>query len=230
MIFFKRCGLVVAAITLSINGWATELNTDEQKLGYIIGMDIGKSLRDQDTAVDIDSLLEAISATYKGEPLAMTADEAEVIRQAYIQKRQADQHAQADAAGAANLAAGQKFLTENKAKDGVRTTESGLQYKIVTQGDGAMPVATDTVKVHYRGTLLDGTEFDSSYSRNEPISFGLNRVIAGWSEGLQLMNIGSKYMFYVAPGLAYGVEGGGPIPPNSTLIFEVELLDIENKQ
>ena len=121
MIFFKRCGLVVAAITLSINGWATELNTDEQKLGYIIGMDIGKSLRDQDTAVDIDSLLEAISATYKGEPLAMTADEAEVIRQAYIQKRQADQHAQADAAGAANLAAGQKFLTENKAKDGVRT-------------------------------------------------------------------------------------------------------------
>ena len=93
-------------------------------------------------------------------------------------------------------------------------------------GDGAKPVATDTVKVHYRGTLLDGTEFDSSYARNEPISFGLNRVIAGWTEGVQLMPVGSKFMFYIAPDLAYGAGGGGPIPPNSTLVFEVELLDI----
>ena len=96
-------------------------------------------------------------------------------------------------------------------------------------GDGAKPVATDTVKVHYRGTLLDGTEFDSSYARNEPISFGLNRVISGWTEGVALMPIGSKFMFFIPPELAYGEGGGGPIPPNSTLIFEVELLDIETE-
>ena len=223
----KRCGLILAAITFSINAWATELNTDEQKLGYIIGMDIGKSLREQGTAVDLDSLIDAISATYKGEDLAMTAEEAAAIRQEYVQKRQAEQQAESAAAGADNLAEGQKFLAENKGKEGVQTTASGLQYKVLTMGDGAKPVATDTVKVHYSGKLLDGTEFDSSYARNEPISFALNRVIPGWTEGVQLMPIGSKFEFYIAPELAYGEGGGGPIPPNSTLVFEVELLDIE---
>jgi len=228
MNFYKRCGFILAALLLTMNTWATELNTDEQKLGYIIGMDIGKSLRDQGTAVDLDSLVDAISATYKGEELAMTTEEAATIRQEYVEKMKAAQHAESTAAGQDNLAEGQKFLAENKSKEGVQTTASGLQYKVVTMGDGAKPAATDTVKVHYRGTLLDGTEFDSSYARNEPISFALNRVIAGWTEGVQLMPIGSKFMFFIAPELAYGAGGGGPIPPNSTLIFEVELLDIEN--
>ena len=228
MNFLKRCGLVLAAVTLSLNAWATELNTDEQKLGYIIGMDIGKSLREQGTAVDLDTLMDAISATYKGEDLAMTAEEAAAIRQEYVQKRQAAQQAESTAAGASNLAEGQKFLADNKGKEGVQTTASGLQYKVLTMGDGAKPVATDTVKVHYSGKLLDGTEFDSSYARNEPISFALNRVIPGWTEGVQLMPIGSKFVFYIAPELGYGEGGGGPIPPNSTLVFEVELLDIEN--
>jgi len=223
----KRCGLVLAAITFSINTWATELNTDEQKLGYIIGMDIGKSLREQGTTVDLDALIDAISATYKGEDLAMTAEEAAAIRQEYVQKMQAAQQAESTAAGASNLAEGQKFLADNKGKEGVQTTASGLQYKVLTMGDGAKPVATDTVKVHYSGKLLDGTEFDSSYARNEPISFALNRVIPGWTEGVQLMPIGSKFVFYIAPELGYGEGGGGPIPPNSTLVFEVELLDIE---
>ena len=223
----KRCGLVLAAITFSINTWATELNTDEQKLGYIIGMDIGKSLREKGTAVDLDALIDAISATYKGEDLAMTAEEAAAIRQEYVQKMQAAQQAESTAAGASNLAEGQKFLAENKGKEGVQTTASGLQYKVLTMGDGAKPAATDTVKVHYSGKLLDGTEFDSSYARNEPISFALNRVIPGWTEGVQLMPIGSKFVFYIAPELGYGEGGGGPIPPNSTLVFEVELLDIE---
>ena len=227
MNLLKRCGLVLVAITFSINTWATELNTDEQKLGYIIGMDIGKSLREQGTAVDLDALIDAISATYKGEDLAMTAEEAAAIRQEYVQKRQAAQQAESTAAGASNLAEGQKFLAENKGKEGVQTTASGLQYKVLTMGDGAKPVATDTVKVHYSGKLLDGTEFDSSYARNEPISFALNRVIPGWTEGVQLMPIGSKFVFYIAPELGYGEGGGGPIPPNSTLVFEVELLDIE---
>ena len=230
MNFLKRCGLVLATVTLSLNAWATELNTDEQKLGYIIGMDIGKSLRDQSADVDLDTLVEAIRATFNGEELALTDEEAATIRQAYVQKRQSEQQAESAVAGQANLAEGQKFLAENKTKEGVQTTESGLQYKVLTMGDGAKPAATDTVKVHYRGTLLDGTEFDSSYARNEPISFALNRVIAGWTEGVQLMPIGSKFMFYIAPELAYGEGGGGPIPPNSTLIFEVELLDIENQE
>ena len=224
------CGLILAAVTFSMNTWATELKTDEQKLGYIIGMDIGKSLREQGTDVDLDSLIDAVRATFKGEDLAMTAEEAAAIRQEYVQKRQAAQQAESAAAGQNNLAIGQKFLAENKVKEGVQTTESGLQYKALTMGEGAKPAATDTVKVHYRGTLLDGTEFDSSYARNEPISFALNRVIAGWTEGVQLMPIGSKFEFYIAPELAYGEGGGGPIPPNSTLVFEVELLDIESQE
>lgn len=230
MNFFKHWGLVLTAAIFSLNAWATELNTDEQKLGYIIGMDIGKSLREQGTGVDLDALVDAIRATYNGEDLAMTTEEAAAIRMEYVQKRQDEQKAASAAAGQANLAEGQKFLAENKLKEGVKTTDSGLQYKVVTMGDGAKPAATDTVKVHYRGTLLDGTEFDSSYARNEPISFALNRVIAGWTEGVQLMPIGSKFMFYIAPDLAYGEGGGGPIPPNSTLVFEVELLDIETSE
>jgi len=229
MKFLTRCGLILAVVTFSMNTWATELNTDEQKLGYIIGMDIGKSLREQGTEVDLDSLIEAIRSTYKGEELAMTTEEAAAVRQAYVTKKQAEQQQATAVAGESNLAEGQKFLAENKVKEGVQTTASGLQYKVVTMGDGAKPVATDTVKVHYRGTLLDGTEFDSSYARNEPISFGLNRVIAGWTEGVALMPIGSKFMFFIPPELAYGAGGGGPIPPNSTLIFEVELLDIETE-
>jgi FKBP-type peptidyl-prolyl cis-trans isomerase len=223
----KRCGLILAAITISINTWAADLKTDEQKLGYIIGMDIGKSLSEQGTEVDLDSLIDAIRSTYTGEELKLTDEEAAAIRKEYVEKRQAEQQVEATAAGQGNLVEGQKFLAENKVKEGVQTTASGLQYKVVTMGDGAKPAAEDTVKVHYRGTLLDGTEFDSSYARNEPISFGLNRVIPGWTEGVQLMPIGSKFIFYIGPELAYGEGGGGPIPPNSTLVFEVELLEIE---
>jgi FKBP-type peptidyl-prolyl cis-trans isomerase FkpA len=222
-----RCGLVLAAMTLTINTWATELNTDKQKLGYIIGMDIGKSLREQGTDVDLDTLIDAVRATYKGEELALSEEEAASIRQEYIEKMKAEKEAESAAAGQGNVVEGQKFLAENKGKEGVQTTASGLQYKVITMGDGAKPSAESTVKVHYRGTLLDGTEFDSSYARNQPISFALNRVIPGWTEGVQLMPVGSKFEFYIAPELAYGDSGGGPIPPSSTLVFEVELLDIE---
>ena len=227
MNLLNRCALVLMAAIFSLNAWATELETEKQKLGYIIGMDIGKSLREQGADVDLDSLITAVRATFNNEELAMTTEEAAAVRQAYIQRRQAEQQTEVSAAGAANLVKGQKFLAENKVKEGVQTTESGLQYKVMTMGEGAKPTATQTVKVHYRGTLLDGTEFDSSYARDEPISFALNRVIAGWTEGVQLMPVGSKFMFYIAPELAYGEGGGGPIPPNSTLVFEVELLDIE---
>ena len=230
MNFLTRCGLVFIVASLTFNAWAAELETEQQKLGYIIGMDIGNSLREQGTDIDLEALVDALSTTFKGEEALLTAEEAAGIRQAYIQKRQAEQQAETAAAAGANAAEGQKFLAENKTKEGVQVTESGLQYKVLTMGDGAKPSAEDTVKVHYRGTLLDGTEFDSSYARNEPISFALNRVIAGWTEGVQLMPVGSKFMFYIAPELGYGEAGGGPIPPNSTLIFEVELLEIESQE
>ena len=228
MNFLTRCGLLLVVTAISINTWASDLDTEAKKLGYIIGMDIGKSLKEQGAEVDIDTLLEAVRATYDGKDLAMTEEEASAVRQEYVERRQAEQQAEVSAAGAKNAAEGAAFLAANKSKDGVKTTESGLQYKVVTMGKGAKPAATDTVKVHYRGTLLDGTEFDSSYSRNEPITFALNRVIPGWTEGVQLMPIGSKFTFYIPSELAYGETGGGPIPPNSTLQFEVELLDIEN--
>jgi len=125
--------------------------------------------------------------------------------------------------------AGAEFLADNASKEGVKTTPSGLQYKVVTEGTGKSPAATDLVKVHYRGTLLDGTEFDSSYKRNSPAEFPLNRVIPGWTEGVQLMKEGGKSIFYIPSNLAYGERGtpGGPIGPNQTLIFEIELLEVK---
>jgi FKBP-type peptidyl-prolyl cis-trans isomerase len=129
---------------------------------------------------------------------------------------------------AANMAAGEKFLAENKTKEGVKTTSSGLQYKVLKEGDGPSPKETDVVETHYRGTLINGTEFDSSYKRNEPTSFPVNRVIPGWTEGLQLMKVGAKYQFFIPSGLAYGERGAGQdIGPGETLIFEVELLGIK---
>tara|TARA_Y100000766_G_C18893273_1_gene599627 strand:- start:1818 stop:2333 length:516 start_codon:yes stop_codon:yes gene_type:complete len=129
-----------------------------------------------------------------------------------------------------NKTSGAKYLEENKAKEGVKVTESGLQYKVLKEGEGAQPKESDTVKVHYKGTLIDGTEFDSSYSRNEPAEFGVGQVIRGWVEGLQLMKVGSKYQFFIPSDLAYGPQGRPSIPPNSVLIFEVELLDIVKEE
>ena len=126
-----------------------------------------------------------------------------------------------------SIAAGKKFLEENKLKEGVITTESGLQYEVIKMGKGAKPTATDKVKVHYHGTLTDGTVFDSSVDRGEPITFALNQVIPGWTEGVQLMPVGSKFRFYIPQELGYGARQAGSIPPYSTLIFEVELLGIE---
>jgi FKBP-type peptidyl-prolyl cis-trans isomerase FkpA/FKBP-type peptidyl-prolyl cis-trans isomerase FklB len=224
---FLRRGLLLAVALTAGSAMAAELDTDAQKLGYLIGMDIGKSLRNEQTDVDIDALLEAIRVTFEGGTPAMTDEEAQAVREEFIAKRRAAAEAESKEIADKNKADGDAFLAENAGKDGVVTTESGLQYKVITMGDGPKPAATDTVEVHYRGTLLDGTEFDSSYSRNQPISFALNRVIAGWTEGVQLMPVGSKFMFYIKPELGYGAGGGGPIPPNSTLTFEVELLDIK---
>jgi FKBP-type peptidyl-prolyl cis-trans isomerase len=224
---FFSGGTLVAAVLVAGSALAAELETDAQKLGYIIGMDIGKSLKQQGTEIDLDSLFEAIQATYRDEPLAMTPEQAASIREEFIAERRAEAEAERSSQAAANAAAGDKFLLENRNVEGVKVTDSGLQYKVIEMGDGAKPAATDTVTVHYRGTLLSGEEFDSSYSRNQPMTFQLDQVIPGWTEGVQLMPVGSKFMFYIPPNLAYGPNGGGPIGPNATLVFEVELLGIE---
>jgi len=224
---FLSGGVLIAAVLAAGAVPAAELETDAQKLGYIIGMDIGKSLKQQGTDIDLDSLFEAVRATYDGTPLAMTPEQATAIREEFIAQRRAEAEAERSSQAAANAAAGDKFLLENRNKEGVQVTDSGLQYKVITMGEGTRPAATDTVTVHYRGTLLNGEEFDSSYSRNQPMTFQLDQVIPGWTEGLQLMPVGSKFMFWIPPGLAYGPSGGGPIGPNATLTFEVELLGIE---
>ncbi len=224
-IFIK--GALLSFALVSTVAVAAELETEAQKLGYIIGMDIGASLKQQGTDVDIDALLEAVKATYNGEPLAMTPEEAASIRETFIAARRAEAEEQRSNMAAINAEEGDKFLLENRNNEGVQVTDSGLQYKVVVMGDGAKPAASDKVTVHYRGTLLNGEEFDSSYSRNQPTSFKLDQVIPGWTEGVQLMPVGSKFMFYIPPNLAYGANGGGPIGPNSTLIFEVELLSID---
>lgn len=224
-IFIK--GALLSFALVSAVAVAAELETEAQKLGYIIGMDIGASLKQQGTDVDIDALLEAVKATYNGEPLAMTPEEAASIRETFIAARRAEAEEQRSNMAAINAEEGDKFLLENRNNEGVQVTDSGLQYKVVVMGDGAKPAASDKVTVHYRGTLLNGEEFDSSYSRNQPTSFKLDQVIPGWTEGVQLMPVGSKFMFYIPPNLAYGANGGGPIGPNSTLIFEVELLSID---
>ena len=224
-IFVK--GALLSAALVSSAAMATELETESQKLGYIIGMDIGASLKQQGTDVDIDALLDAVRATYNGEPLAMTPEEAASVRETFIAARRAEAEQQRASMASVNAEEGDKFLLENRTKEGVQVTDSGLQYKVVAMGDGAKPTASDKVTVHYRGSLLNGEEFDSSYSRNQPTSFQLDQVIPGWTEGVQMMPVGSKFMFYIPPNLAYGPNGGGPIGPNATLIFEVELLSID---
>ncbi|MFN2333910.1 MAG: FKBP-type peptidyl-prolyl cis-trans isomerase [Wenzhouxiangellaceae bacterium] len=205
----------------------TELETPEDRLSYTIGMDIGQSLSTQDMPLDIEILLQALRTSYLGEETLLTQEEALAERETFIEQRQAQLEQERLADAKINLEEGQAFLAANADKDGVQVTESGLQYRVIEQGEGPSPSATDRVTVHYRGTLINGVEFDSSYARSEPATFGLGQVIPGWTEGLQLMNEGAKYEFFIPSDLAYGEQGRpGPIGPNSTLIFEVELLDI----
>jgi FKBP-type peptidyl-prolyl cis-trans isomerase FkpA/FKBP-type peptidyl-prolyl cis-trans isomerase FklB len=207
------------------------LDSEKAKFSYAIGMDVGKRLQDFGSNIETDVLLAALKDSLEGKESRVPAQEAAEIIQAFLKKQGEDKAAEQKIAGEQNKAEGLKFLAENGKKDGVTTTASGLQYEVLKQGDGARPKATDKVKVHYRGTLLDGTEFDSSYKRGQPISFPLNGVIPGWTEGVQLMNVGSTFKFVIPSELAYGDRGAGPqIGPGNTLIFEVELLGIETEE
>ena len=218
------------ALSLSTAAWAqtTVLETDQDRLSYTIGMDIGQSLTGQDMELNIDILMEALRASYLGEETLLTQEEALAEREAFIQRRQQALEAQRSRDAEVNAAEGAAFLAANAEKEGIQVTDSGLQYRVIEEGDGDMPEATDRVTVHYKGTLINGVEFDSSYSRGEPATFALNQVIPGWTEGLQLMREGSRYEFFIPSELAYGEQGRpGPIGPNSALVFEVELIEIQ---
>lgn len=205
------------------------LENPDDRISYTIGMDIGQSLAEQDIPINIDLLIEGLRASYAGEETRMTQEEALAERDAFMQRRQAEMMQRQQQEAQVNLEEGRAFLAENRNNPGVQETASGLQYRVVQEGTGASPSATDRVTVHYRGTLISGVEFDSSFARNQPATFGLNQVIPGWTEGLQLMREGAVFEFFIPADLAYGDQGRpGPIGPNSTLIFEVELIEVHS--
>ncbi len=197
------------------------------KYGYALGSDVGRNFKKQGFDIDVNAFLAGFKAAQNGSTL-LSDEEITTALQEFQTEMITKMVEQRSKKAAENKEAGEKFLAENKTKEGVKTTESGLQYIVEKEGEGENPAAEDTVEVHYRGTLLDGTEFDSSYKREEPAKFPLNRVIKGWTEGVQLMKKGAKYKFFIPSELAYGEAGAGEtIPPNATLIFEVELLSFE---
>lgn len=203
---------------------STGLKTEKEQASYMVGMTIGKSLEPIKEEVDINTLMKAVKTTMEGGKPLLTDEQAQQVAQALDQRLQARKVAEAEA----SAKAGETFLATNAKKPGVKTTASGLQYQVLTEGKGAKPTASDMVRVHYKGELLDGKVFDSSYDRGEPAVFSLQQVAPGWAEGVQLMSVGSKYKLWIPSKLGYGEQGtpGGPIPPNATLVFEVELLDI----
>jgi FKBP-type peptidyl-prolyl cis-trans isomerase FkpA/FKBP-type peptidyl-prolyl cis-trans isomerase FklB len=204
------------------------LPTEKDQASYMIGMAMAKQLEPAKDDVDVDVIAKAIKASLAGQKLLLTDQQAAEIAQSFGQKMQAKQIAKMAEEAKKNIAAGDAFLAQNAKKPGVQTTASGLQYQVLTEGKGAKPQPTDMVRVNYKGMLLDGKTFDSSYDRGEPATFPLNQVVPGWQEGIALMPVGSKYKFWIPSKLGYGDKGtpGGPIPPNATLVFEVELLDI----
>jgi FKBP-type peptidyl-prolyl cis-trans isomerase FkpA len=208
------------------------LDTDEAKQSYSLGVSVGRYLDSTldeyskmglslDSALILRGVQDAVA-----DKTSLTDEEVQTMMAALEEQFREKQTAIADAEAAQAIVAGEAYLAENAKKEGVKMTESGLQYEVLQAAEGAKPAATDTVKVHYTGTLVDGTKFDSSVDRGEPAQFPLNRVIPGWTEGVQLMNVGSKYKFTIPANLAYGERDMGVIKPNSVLVFEVELLEI----
>ena len=213
-----------------------DLQTQDQKISYLLGMDNGKNIQTIGIEIDTAAFQQGFNdGLTNAEPQLSEEQIAEAIKAfetVMTDKRDEMQQAEQQASqmqGDANLDEGTAFLAENGAKEGVTTTESGLQYKVLVAGSGAVPSVDSTVEVHYAGRLLDGTEFDSSVKRGVPTQFGVTQVIAGWTEALQLMEEGSKWELYIPASLAYGPGGTGPIGPNATLIFEVELLQANVK-
>ena len=207
------------------------LNTPKDKASYAIGMNIGKNLKKDSVEVDPAVLYRALRDAYAGNKLLLTDDQAKAALMALQTEVRAKEEAKTKAAAVENKKTGDAFLAANKTKEGVVTLPSGLEYKIIKEGTGPKPTAEDTVLCNYRGTLVDNTEFDSSYKRGEPLKIPVGGVIKGWTEAIQLMPVGSKWQLFIPSDLAYGERGapGSPIGPNSALVFEVELISIEPK-
>jgi FKBP-type peptidyl-prolyl cis-trans isomerase FkpA/FKBP-type peptidyl-prolyl cis-trans isomerase FklB len=208
-------GLLIAV------GCTKKLDTDQKKASYAIGQQIGTNMKQQNIEIDTDIMAMSMKDAIKGDS-KMTKEE---IQQAMTKLQESAMKKQTEAAEE-NKKKGAEYLEKNKTAEGVKVTASGLQYKVEKEGDGKMPVKTDTVKAHYKGTLTDGTQFDSSYDRGQPAEFPVQGVIPGWSEALQLMKVGAKYKLFIPPELAYGASGRPGIPANSVLVFEVELVEI----
>jgi len=206
-----------------------KLETEMDKVSYAIGVQIGTSLRMQKVDVNTKILFSALDAAVKDEPLLMTEEEMIQVMEAFQQKMEQKMQEMQQQEGAGNEKAAKEFLAENAKKEGVKITDSGLQYQVLEEGKGASPTAKDKVQCHYRGTFLDGEEFDSSYKRGEPTTFGVTQVIKGWTEALQMMKEGDKWKLWIPADLAYG-EGRSGIPPNSLLIFEIELIKVNPEQ
>jgi len=199
------------------------------KLSYALGIGIGTQLRGMGAAnLNIDDFAQAIKDAIAGKKLKVDNKEAQTLVNNFFAEQQARKEAAAAEAGRAAKAVGEDFLAENAKKDNIVVLPSGLQYEVIREGNGKKPSATSKVKCHYEGTLIDGTKFDSSYDRGEPATFGLNQVIAGWTEGLQLMSEGAKYRFFIPYNLGYGERGAGAsIPPYAALVFDVELIEVQ---
>jgi FKBP-type peptidyl-prolyl cis-trans isomerase FklB len=209
---------------------ATTLKSDQDKVSYMIGYQIGSNFKRDGLEVDLNMLSNGLKEALAGEKSPLTQEESQKLMANLQKDLQAKAEAKRKAAGEKNASEGKAFLAENAKKAGVKKTASGLQYKVVSEGKGEAPKATDTVSVNYKGTLINGTEFDSSYKRGQPAKFPVNGVIKGWTEALQLMKPGSKYQLFIPADLAYGDRGAGEaIGPNATLIFDVELLSVEPK-
>lgn len=220
--------------TVSQKSDAVELQSQTQKISYVLGMNTGHQLKSMSLEVDKNAFSAGIGDAIEESEPRLSEDDIKAALEVFQKEMTAKREAAEKEARAAfevesegNKKEGEAFLAENGKKDGVTTTESGLQYKVLVTGNGPKPSETNTVRVNYKGRLIDGTEFDSSFKRGVPAEFGVNQVIAGWTEALKLMPEGSKWELYIPPDLAYGPGGTGPIGPNQTLIFEVELLNAD---
>ena len=200
--------------------------TEDEKLSYSLGVTLGQSIQQDVEDLDIDAFTQAIRDVFDGDELEMSDQEMAEALTAFQQQAMAARQAETEQKAAANRAEGEAYLAENAEKEDVTVTDSGLQYRELESGDGATPAEGDTVQVHYEGKLIDGTVFDSSYERGEPVSFQVGQVIEGWQEALQLMSVGDTWEVVIPSELAYGAKGQGPIGPHETLIFKVELLDV----
>ncbi len=230
----KQFVVAIVAVTLASICFAqekTELKDSRDKVSYSIGLDIGSTFKKQKMDINLDILQKGLKDGVSGAKPLLTEEQIRETMTTYSKEMTEKQKEVAKEEGQKNAAAGEVFLAENKKKEGVKTTASGLQYKVLKQGTGPTAKATDAVTTNYRGTLIDGKEFDSSFKRGEPATFPVSGVIKGWTEALQLMNVGSRYQLFVPPSLAYGERGAGQdIGPNETLIFEVELLAIKSPE